>query len=375
MANNLGSKCLFAAVLACGTITVTAQQVMVRDFTTPEGMATAGNPNYWTAERKAIAVARPMPNPGTFSGSNAVNKAIPNSAPGDSSPGGAPQATPADMAELLADPAVADMIKASPEVAGTFATYPYPFTRFNTPSTLYDGAALSPYPTYPFSTVGKLFFRFGAGSFVCSASVIRPHLLLTARHCVLDAASGWATNVVFDPGYKSGANPKLKSWRARRLITWSLAGATASLKWDIAFIQTADENGTGCGGSSGGHPVEFYTGFLGWLYGGNVAVRNYSAFGYPQAAPFNGTIMVEAHSDVGNIDPLGQVGTFSIGNDMTGGSSGGPWIVGLLTNNFANGLNSFKWINPPRPLEMNSPNFQADNFHNLLVPAQALACP
>jgi V8-like Glu-specific endopeptidase len=360
--------------MACGTLTLTAQQIVVRDFTSPEAARDASNLAFWTPERKAAAQPRAMPSPGVFSAANAIAKPSPHSQVA-SSPGAAPQATPAELADMLGDPEVAEAIKALPQEAGTFASYPYPFTRFNTPSSLYDGAAVNPYPTFPFSTIGKLFFQIGTSSFVCSASVIRPHLLLTARHCVLDAAAGFARNVVFDPGYKSGANPKLKSWRARRLTTWSFSGAGAALKWDIGFIQTFDDDGRGCGGSAGGHSIEFFTGFLGWLSGGNVANRNYSAFGYPQAAPFNGSIMVEAHSDVGNIDPLTQPGTFSIGNDMTGGSSGGPWIVGLLTNNWANGLNSFKWTTPNRPLEMNSPNFQADNFQALLTHALALACP
>ena len=145
------------------------------------------------------------------------------------------------------------------------------------------------------------------------------------------------------------------------------------MKWDIGFIQTYDDNNTSCG--TVGHAIEYYTGFLGWMYGGYVGDRNYTAMGYPHAAPFNGLFMVEAHSDVGNIDPLSQPGTFAIGNDMTGGSSGGPWLVSFGDSNYANGLNSYKWTTPNRPLEMNSPNFQQDNFYNLIAWAQSWTCP
>ena len=58
----------------------------------------------------------------------------------------------------------------------------------------------------------------GSGDFVCSASVIRPHLLVTAAHCLLDGGT-WATNVVFYRGYHNGRpmfrphNPAVTVWR------------------------------------------------------------------------------------------------------------------------------------------------------------------
>lgn len=354
----------FAASGCLGLLS--AQEIVVRDFTSPGADAENLGPSYWTPERRAAAIPMRL----EISG---------NPAAGPREPVGPVRSAPSSQVlnATAADTPLADgQYEVLPQEAGTFASYPYPFTRFYPWTGLYDGAAGHPYPIFPYRTVGKLFFRLGRGSYVCSASVIRPHLVLTARHCVLSQTLGWATNVVFYPGYSNGPNPRLSAgWRARRLSTWGFSGTGALLKWDIGFIQTYDDDDTGCGGSGGGRPIETYTGFLGWLYGGDVRDRNYTSMGYPQGAPFDGKYMVEAHSDVGNVDPLNQPGTFSMGNDMTGGSSGGPWIVGFGTSNYANGLNSYKWTSPSRPMEMNSPNFQQDNFRNLLTHAQGLSCP
>jgi V8-like Glu-specific endopeptidase len=40
------------------------------------------------------------------------------------------------------------------------------------------------YSTYPYSTVGKVFFNQGGGSYVCSASIVKPTVIWTAGHCV-----------------------------------------------------------------------------------------------------------------------------------------------------------------------------------------------
>jgi V8-like Glu-specific endopeptidase len=274
--------------------------------------------------------------------------------------------------DKMNEAAIPQAVAIKPQEAGNFASYPYPFTRYHPWAGLYS-PNYAFYPISPYRMVGKLFFTLGGNNYVCSASVIRPHLVITARHCMYDGS--WATNVVFYPGWINGPNWKLKAWKARRLGTWSLAGGGAGLKWDLGFIQTFDDDNVGCNGSSGGKAIEWFTGFLGWMYGGYVGDRNYTSMGYPAAAPFDGKWQVQAHSDVGNIDPLDQPGTFSMGNDMTGGSSGGPWLVGFGTTNWVNGLNSYKWVVPARPLEMNGPNFQTDNFWNLLAWAQGWPCP
>jgi hypothetical protein len=220
----------------------------------------------------------------------------------------------------------------------------------------------------------------GGFDFVCSASVVRPHLLLTARHCIFDEfLGGFASNVVFYPGYNGGPNISLRgAWFARRLYTW-IANAP-NFSHDIGFVQLFDDNHRGCNGSAGGKPIETYTGFLGYSYGGAYHKRQWNQFGYPAVSPFAGDVMVESQSSTGAEDPFGFIDIVEVGNSQTGGASGGPWIrnfkPGLAgARNYANGLNSFKWVSPDHSQAINGPKFFDYNFNQLLLGAQALACP
>ena len=58
---------------------------------------------------------------------------------------------------------------------------------------------------------------------------------------------------------------------------------------------------------------------------------NWLAMGYPQAAPFTGGKIETCASSLGYVDAAvaGGLDSWAIGCDMTGGSSGGPWIFGF----------------------------------------------
>ena len=190
-----------AAILVCGGFSLLmAQQPVGRDFTAPGASRDAAGPEFWTAERRAAAI----PLTRSISG---------NATPGPAMPVGPVVTSPGQKATMLESPidlkeaVVAQAIAVQPQEAGNFGSYPYPFSRFFPWGGLYNGNYAF-YPIFPYRTVGKLFFQYGNTSYVCSASVIRPHLLLTARHCILDPAQGWARNVVFYPGYFNGVtNP------------------------------------------------------------------------------------------------------------------------------------------------------------------------
>ena len=240
--------------------------------------------------------------------------------------------------------------------------YPYPFTRFNDYRHLYASNQIP--PVFPYKAVGKIFFTLNGSNFVCSGSVIRPHLVLTARHCIFNyinpSGGSFATNVVFYPGWYHGGNGLLHNgWAARKLATW--VSNAPGHQYDIGFIQTFDDDGVGCGGSQGGHPIEFYTGYLGYQVGGDSHKSHLDMFGYPAAAPFTGQVMVESQGSPGADNPFGNINTYSAGNDMTGNV------------NLAYGLNSFRFL--ARPLELVSPKFLSTNFTPLLNGAIGLPCP
>ena len=65
---------------------------------------------------------------------------------------------------------------------------------------------------WPYRASGKLFFNIPGktGTYVCSASMIKRGVVVTAAHCVHEfgkGSAGWHTNVRFVPGYRSGAAP------------------------------------------------------------------------------------------------------------------------------------------------------------------------
>jgi len=250
--------------------------------------------------------------------------------------------------------------------------YPYPYMLYKT-SALID--------VYPQTTIGKLFVTIGNSDYVCSAAVIREHLLITARHCVFDIQNKeWATNVVFFPGYNNGVNIKLgpkEGWVARQFYTW--VEGSDEWEYDIAFIQTFNYNKTGCAPEHNSYQIESYTGYLGYKYSGSYENRQFDIFGYPQANPFNGHYPFQCSTSTGNINDL--VGnTFEAGCSMTGGASGGPWIENYMLSEAGSynqliSITSFKWTNPDHPLSLNGPEFHAHNFGELLQGAMALGCP
>jgi V8-like Glu-specific endopeptidase len=81
--------------------------------------------------------------------------------------------------------------------------------------------------------------------------------------------------------------------------------------------------------------------------------QHFHAMGYPSAAPFNGLTLQIVTAAFGATD-----GTlnFGIGNDLTPGSSGGPWIYKFRSLNRVNGLNSYKYTTV-QPLAMYTPYF------------------
>jgi hypothetical protein len=71
------------------------------------------------------------------------------------------------------------------------------------------------------------------------------------------------------------------------------------------------------------------------------------SLGYPQAAPFNGGKIEVCLSSLGYADDGGASApnSVAIGCDMTGGSSGGPWILGFGRFGGQPGGNAALWIN------------------------------
>jgi V8-like Glu-specific endopeptidase len=255
---------------------------------------------------------------------------------GSVSPGGQPtaiSATQADEQTLVGFP------------------YPPPFNQHE---------VLAPYTTYPYVTIGKLFFKQNGGSWVASAASIGNNAIWTAGHCVHvgnGQPSGWSTNMVFVPAYKDGVAP-LGQWKATSMscrTTWYKNGNPGGLVEDMGGAILAPLNG---------RKISQVVGWLGfaWNFARN---QTWTSLGYPAAPPFNGQRLYQDTAPYANDGSVpGSPATIGIGCSMTPGCSGGPWVLGFGSSNWVNGDNSYRPNN--QPLEIYSPYF-GDNAHSLKV--------
>lgn len=224
--------------------------------------------------------------------------------------------------DLLAEPDAGDL--------GKGYGYPAPYTRYQ---------VFVPYTTFPFRTVGKVFFtKPGVGNFVCSASSIGGDGVLTAAHCVHDSDSNtYWTNWTFVPAYNNGAAP-YGQWSANHLWVFNnwQNNNGGDFHWDLGGAVLNRRSGK---------KISQVVGWLGFQWN-QPANSAWTLVGYPAAAPFNGKYQNVCHSSyaygrgIGSPDPVG------VGCDMTGGCSGGPWIRsfsgGTGSTNYANGVNSHR---------------------------------
>lgn len=175
--------------------------------------------------------------------------------------------------------------------------------------------------SFPYRAVGKLFFTIpGVGDAVCSASVIRPRVVLTAGHCVHSGtASGFFANFLFVPALRSG-NAPFGVWDWSYVIvtgTWASGGGTVPNAADYAMIEVVDQTVSGALSRIGD-----ITGSLG--YQTNTLLPNHAhLLGYPVAFDSG----VRMHQVTSQSHAAGGNNTVLYGSDMTGGSSGGPWVM------------------------------------------------
>lgn len=229
----------------------------------------------------------------------------------------------------------------SPKAFGTFGI-PYTTTRVQdgAQSAGLGGAArLS--TTYPFRTVGKLTFSDG----YCSASLIRRSVIVTAAHCIQNFGSGAAifSNFQFRPGHfgPPGASAAQMApygtWNWRALVrpdTWANGtdiGSGAARDNDLAVIAL--------GKNAQGQFIGDITGYMSYGWNnysfvtspktGNLHTAAVSTLGYPFL--MDGGAIMQRTDGPTYTTSLGGAGQLWQGSNLTGGSSGGPWVVNFRT--------------------------------------------
>jgi hypothetical protein len=178
----------------------------------------------------------------------------------------------------------------------------------------------TPYTDAPTSTHGKVFFTLGGLDYVCSGTALlsaNKSVVWTAGHCVNEGPGAFATKWAFVPAYKDGSAP-FGVFAATDLLTTSAWENGGDFGYDEGVAVVAPANGRSLTDAVGGRGIAFSY---------NRSQR-YQSHGYPAAPPFNGERHWVCDSGLVTSDASASPATMGIGCNMTGGSSGGGWIVG-----------------------------------------------
>jgi hypothetical protein len=193
----------------------------------------------------------------------------------------------------------------------------------------------TPYTQQPTSTHGKVFFTLGGNDYVCSGTALlsgNESVVWTAGHCVNEGPGDFATNWQFVPAYKDGSAP-LGVYTAQDLITSSAWANQGDFSYDFAAAIVGSSGGSSLTDRVGGRGISF----------NYSRSQTFNSYGYPAAPPFSGERLWVCNSTLQTNDNSANPPTMGIGCDMTGGSSGGGWIVG----NNVYSVNSYGYSNQP----------------------------
>ena len=201
---------------------------------------------------------------------------------------------------------------------------------------------------------GKVLFTMGGSNWVCSASAVSDSrsthsLVLTAGHCAYDeVARAFATNWTYVPSFDTAptftcAQSTYGCWTATPasgggLVVhngYATAGGfnTQATIHDFAIAIVAQ------GGKTSTQLDALGT--YGIAFPAISTGQSVHAFGYPAAGKYHGNDLTYCTGPTFN-DNFNGNRTWGINCDMTGGSSGGPWLAGFTnTAGTATSLNSY----------------------------------
>jgi len=188
---------------------------------------------------------------------------------------------------------------------------------------------------------GRVLFTLSGTDYICSGSVVRESnsakaIVLTAGHCVVENDGTFATNWLFIPSFDTAptytcANTTYGCWVADELYADAAFASAGSFNdtavqhdWAFAVVSGGGKSNTAQLDTTVG-------GAFGIAFSGVSSGNTLSAFGYPAAGKYHGNDLVYCKGPIGT-DPGTGGTTWSMACDMTGGSSGGPWVSTTTTN-------------------------------------------
>jgi V8-like Glu-specific endopeptidase len=219
---------------------------------------------------------------------------------------------------------------------------------------------------------GKVLFTMPGGNYVCSGTVITDNLtnhsvVLSAAHCIYDeAADVFATNWIFVPSYDTSptftcAQATFGCWTAQRLVVHSGWANEESLTTQ-ATMHDFGVAVVGDGSVRSGVSVRLET-----AVGGRYAVTTTAinagtrvhAFGYPAQGRYKGSDLTYCAGPTFT-DQYNEDETWGIACNMTGGSSGGPWIKDFANNGSSGTVTSLNSYGYSGLSNMYGPKFNSD---------------
>ncbi|GAA4663569.1 peptidase [Streptomyces chumphonensis] len=186
------------------------------------------------------------------------------------------------------------------------------------------------------TTAGRVFFTYQGRGASCSGNAVNSangSTVLTAGHCVkMDGA--WHTDWVFVPAYRDGQAPYGR-WAAEATLATPQWTASEDINYDVGAAVVGPLDGQRLTEVVGGQGLAFNGGYH----------RDMYAFGFPAADPYDGESFIYCSGRSFRDFLLSR--DHGLRCDMTGGSSGGPWLTdfdessgtGLQTS-----VNSFGYV-------------------------------
>jgi V8-like Glu-specific endopeptidase len=335
------------------------------------GVVSISNPHTekaaaWTAER--LAAARPLPLQEVDRGMEGIPEALAGETGGPAAfaEGRAPVAgVRADAANRLFEPQDREPGLVVEEDLGSL-----PGPASGSAGGYFTSARLVPVSadrSYPYSTVGKLFFHIpNKGDFYCSAAVIRARLVATAGQCVHSGTTspGFYEDFEFVPAYRDGGAPYgTWIWEYVTVNTvWSKGGGKLPNAADYALIEMGDQTISGATRKIGD-----VVGFLGYQIQ-RLRPNHAHLLGYPS----NFDSGEKLHQVTAQALRAASSNNVEFGSDMRSGSGGGPLIQDFGDNpSLARWIGALSYYNNSTSVKVQGASIPDSRFTSLLNTACA----